>query len=170
MRMEGFKKISDDMERVIEKDDSNSSVTTESDEGKGIKRTCRERLCHLLHTNKFQICIVCLVIFDCLLVIAELLIDLRIFETGSHSVIPSILHYMSIGILSIFIVEIFVKLYAFRLDFFRQKLEVFDAIVVFVAFGLDVAYASKEGLESGVGLIVILRLWRITRILNGEWL
>ncbi|KAI0220048.1 hypothetical protein LSAT2_028423 [Lamellibrachia satsuma] len=35
MRMEGFKKVhtGDDLERVIEKDDSNSSVT-ESDEGK----------------------------------------------------------------------------------------------------------------------------------------
>ncbi len=34
--MEGFKKISDDLERVIEKDDSNSSMTTESEDGKQV--------------------------------------------------------------------------------------------------------------------------------------
>ena len=36
MRMEGFKKISDDLERVIEKDDSNSSMTTESEDEKQV--------------------------------------------------------------------------------------------------------------------------------------
>lgn len=168
--MEGFKKISDDLERVIEKDDSNSSVTTDSDEGKAVGRSCRERLTHTLLTNKFQIGVVCLVIFDCLLVIAELLINLRIFEMQSietHSLVPQVLHYMSIGILSLFIVEILLKLYAFRLDFFRRKLEIFDAVVVIMTFALDIAFANKEGLESGVGLIVVLRLWRITCILNG---
>ena len=34
--MEGFKKISDDLEGVIEKDDSNSSTTTESEDGKQV--------------------------------------------------------------------------------------------------------------------------------------
>ena len=38
MRMEGFKKISDDLERVIEKDDSNSSTTTESEDGKQVMK------------------------------------------------------------------------------------------------------------------------------------
>lgn len=65
-------------------------------------------------------------------------------------------------------VEIAVKIFAFRLDFFKSKMEVFDAIIVVVSFVLDIVYASAEGVESAVGLIIILRLWRVTRILNGR--
>ena len=50
--MEGFKKLQhgtpDELERVIEKDDSNSSVTTDSDEGKHMSRSCRYTLQHML--------------------------------------------------------------------------------------------------------------------------
>ena len=65
-------------------------------------------------------------------------------------------------------IEIAVKIFAFRLDFFKSKMEVFDAIIVVVSFVLDIVYASAEGVESAVGLIIILRLWRVTRILNGK--
>ena len=93
MRMEGFKKLGDDLERVIEKDDSNSSVTTETeDASKATPVTCRSQLQHLLHTNKFQIGIVCLVIVDCLLVISELLFDLKVFQShGSNAVVPQVI-------------------------------------------------------------------------------
>ena len=169
--MEGFKKVppGEDLERVIEKDDSNSSVTTESEDGKRLPRSFRERLTHFVNTNKFQIGIVCLVIFDCLLVISELLINLRVFELHEASSVPQILHYISIGILSLFIIEIGVKVYCMRLDYFKRRSEIFDALIVIVTFSLDVAFANKEGLQSGVGLIIVLRLWRITKILNGEF-
>ncbi len=75
---------------------------------------------------------------------------------------------MSIGILSIFMIEIIVKIFAFRLDFFKSKMEVFDAIIVIVSFILDVYFASEEGIESAGGLLIIFRLWRVTRILNGK--
>lgn len=75
---------------------------------------------------------------------------------------------MSIGILSVFLVEIIIKIYAFRLEFFKQKLEVFDAIIVIVSFALDVAFAKMEGIQSGIGLLIMFRLWRVARILNGQ--
>lgn len=107
-------------------------------------------------------------IFDCLLVISELMIDLEILPLGDeHHVAPHVLHYMSIGILSIFIVEITAKIYAFRKEFFLHKLEVFDAIVVILSFGLDIAFRNSTGAINGSGLIIILRLWRVARILNG---
>ena len=167
--MEGFKKVQtgDDLERVIEKDDSNSSVT-ESDEGKKPPRTVREQIAYVTATNKFQIGIVCVVIFDCLLVICELLIDLRVFEVRDASLaVPQVLGYMTIGILGVFIVEIVVKLCVVRLELFRHKMEVFDAVVVVVTFSLEIAFANQEGLMSGVGLLIVLRLWRVTKILNG---
>ena len=67
-------------------------------------------------------------------------------------------------------IEIMLKIYAFRLDYFRHKLEVFDALIVIISFSLDVAFIGHgEGLESAAGLLVILRLWRVTRILNGQY-
>lgn len=163
--MEGFHKLDDDLLKVIEKEESTSSVS--SDDKEKIKQNHREFLKHLLHTNKFQIGVVILVIFDCIIVITELMIDLRAFELHEESVVPHIFHYISIAVLSIFLVEIVVKVYAFRLDFFRHKLEVFDALVVIVSFALDLAFSSGEGLVNGIGLIIILRLWRVARILNG---
>jgi hypothetical protein len=169
-----FKKLDDDLQRVIEKEETSSSMTSESDETKHAMMDHREHLKHLLHTNKFQICVILLVILDCIIVIAELLIDLKVFEmggegSGHESIAPHVLHYISIAILSIFLVELGIKLYAFRLEFFKSKMEVFDAFVVVLSFALDIAFANEEGIIGGVGLFIVLRLWRVTRILNGEF-
>ncbi len=169
--MDGFHKLQDDLEKVIEKDDSGSSVTTDSDEAtRSEPRTFREKVKHILHTNKFQIVVICLVILDCFLVIIELLLDLRVFELPDHEnhVAPKILHYMSVAILSVFVIEIMVKLYALRLEFFKHKLELFDALVVIVSFVLDIVYRNSEGATNGIGLLIVLRLWRVTRVLNGR--
>ena len=129
MRYEGFKKLHtgqnpDDLMRVIEKDDSNSSVTTDSEEGKNLPRTCRETTEYILNTNKFQILVITLVILNCLLVVTELLIDLKVFEMGGSATVPQVLHYLSLSILSLFLLEILVKIYAIRLDYFQRKMEV----------------------------------------------
>ncbi|XP_023219447.1 voltage-gated hydrogen channel 1-like [Centruroides sculpturatus] len=130
--------------------------------------TFQERLCKILHSHKFQVIIISLVIFDCLLVISELMIDLEIVPLGDeHHIAPHVLHYMSIFILSLFIIEISAKIYAFRKEFFLHKLEVFDAIVVVLSFSLDIAFRNSSGAINGSGLIIILRLWRVARILNG---
>jgi len=169
--MEGFHKLQDDFEKVIEKDDSSSSITTDSEETKPEFRNLRDRLKYIFDSNKFQIVIVCLVIVDCLLVVTELLLDLEVFpKEASHSVAPHVLHYMSIGILGLFLIEILTRFAVFRLEFFKHKLEVFDAVIVIVSFILDIIYRNKEGPESGIGLLIVLRLWRVTRILNGRYL
>lgn len=170
IQMEGFHKLQDDLEKVIEKDDSASSITTDSEETKPEFRTLRDKLKYVFDSNKFQITIVCFVIIDCLLVVSELLLDLEVFpKEASDSVAPHVLHYASIGILGLFLVEIMTRVVVFRLEFFKHKLEVFDAVVVIVSFVLDVIYRNKEGPESGIGLLIVLRLWRVTRILNGKF-
>ena len=42
----------------------------------------------------------------------------------------------------------------------------FDALVVVVSWALDVAATSDDAV-SGFGLLIVLRLWRITRIMHG---
>lgn len=76
-------------------------------------------------------------------------------------------HYLSLALLTFFIVELAFKLYAFRLEFFHHRFEVFDAIVVIVSFILDIVYISKENAFDGMGLLILLRLWRVARIING---
>lgn len=145
--------------------DSAVNLTENEDE-----RPCndhREQLCEILHSRRAQYVIITLVVVDMIIVIAELLIDLKAVEVHHESHAPHILHYISIAILSIFMIELFVKIYAMGLTFFKHKMEIFDGIVVTVSFALDIAFSGKEGAVDGIGLIVLLRLWRVTRIVNG---
>lgn len=66
-------------------------------------------------------------------------------------------------------VELAGKLLAYRLEFFHHKFEVFDGLVVIVSFILDVVYtASEDAFDASMGLLILLRLWRVARIVNGE--
>ena len=65
-------------------------------------------------------------------------------------------------------VELVGKLYAYRLEFFQHKFEVFDGVVVVVSFVLDIVFVANEDVLDGVGFLILLRLWRVARIINGE--
>lgn len=64
-------------------------------------------------------------------------------------------------------VELSGKIFAYRLEFLHHKFEVFDGIVVVVSFILDIVYISKEDAFDAMGLLILLRLWRVARIING---
>lgn len=66
-----------------------------------------------------------------------------------------------------FLLETVVKVCAFGLAFLRLGWEIFDAVVVLVAFTLDVLLQHSHSSANGFGLVIILRLWRVARILNG---
>ncbi|XP_069789446.1 voltage-gated hydrogen channel 1 isoform X2 [Narcine bancroftii] len=127
----------------------------------------RDALKWLYNSNKFQIAIVILVILDALFVFGELLMDLSIVKADKEKMAPQVFHYLSITILTCFILELAGKLYAFRLEFFLHKFEVLDGVVVIVSFVLDIVYISQEDAFDGVGLLILLRLWRVARIING---
>lgn len=75
---------------------------------------------------------------------------------------------MSIAILTFFMMEIFFKIFVFRLEFFHHKFEILDAIVVVVSFVLDVVLLFREHEFEALGLLILLRLWRVARIINGR--
>ncbi|XP_065912732.1 voltage-gated hydrogen channel 1-like [Dysidea avara] len=91
----------------------------------------------------------------------------RDFESDEGINPAVVLHGFSLAILCIFLMEILVKLIAFRLKFFTHKFEVFDAIVVVESFILDVASLHAEANFEAFNLLIILRLWRVVRIVNG---
>lgn len=74
---------------------------------------------------------------------------------------------MSIAILTFFMVEVFFKIFAFRLEFFHHKFEILDSVVVVVSFVLDIVLLFQEHEFEALGLLILLRLWRVARIING---
>lgn len=127
----------------------------------------RDSLRKLYSTERFQIVVVCLVVLDAIFVLCELLIDLSIIEADHHRIAPQVFHYLSLALLTFFMVELAGKIFAYRLEFLHHKFEVFDGIVVVVSFILDIIYISKEDAFDAMGLLILLRLWRVARIING---
>ncbi|XP_041456375.1 voltage-gated hydrogen channel 1-like isoform X2 [Lytechinus variegatus] len=169
--------------RVIVKDDSSDSVVSDSHDGH-LARTeplsLREKIHDFMETQRFHIAILVLVVIDCILVIAELVIDFQVLseEGGNCNATESekeekevtaanVLHYMSLGILSIFMIELMIKIPVFWMEFFRSKLEVFDGIIIVISFVLDIVSLIFEEQFAVLQLLVLLRLWRIVRVVNG---
>ncbi|KAJ8346617.1 hypothetical protein SKAU_G00280180 [Synaphobranchus kaupii] len=127
----------------------------------------RDSLQKLFSSDKFQISVVILVILDAVFVLCELLMDLSIIKADKGRIAPQVFHYLSLALLTFFMVELAGKLFAYRQEFFRHKFEVFDGVVVVVSFVLDIVYVSSEDAFDGMGLLILLRLWRVARIING---
>ncbi|NXC89578.1 HVCN1 protein, partial [Cercotrichas coryphoeus] len=121
----------------------------------------------LFSSHRFQIGVVCLVILDALLVLGELLMDLKIILPDRYNITPKVFHYLSLSILTIFLVEVGFKVFVYRREFFHHKFEVLDGIVVVVSFILDIVLIFREHEFEAVGLLILLRLWRVARIING---
>ncbi|XP_075942913.1 voltage-gated hydrogen channel 1 isoform X3 [Anarhichas minor] len=129
--------------------------------------TFKDSLQRLYGSERFQVLVVCLVILDAIFVLAELLIDLSVIQLEHGHLAPEVFHYLSLALLTFFMVELVGKLYAYRLEFFQHKFEVFDGAVVVVSFVLDIVFIFHEDAFDGMGLLILLRLWRVARIING---
>lgn len=129
--------------------------------------TFRDSLKRLYNSERFQVLVVCLVILDAIFVLAELLIDLAVIKLEHGHIAPEIFHYLSLAVLTFFMLELAGKIFAYRLEFFLHKFEVFDGFVVLVSFILDIVFIFHEDAFDGIGLLILLRLWRVARIING---
>lgn len=173
MRMYGFKKVkpTDSMERVIEKEDSNSSASADYSETHLSHlyhpAFYRELMSQILNSSIFQVGVVGMVLLDALLVISELLASLNALEVNRHTVVPRILRFICIAILALFLVEFLVKLTTMRMVYLRNWMEVFDTLVVVVTFASSLVFLNSDGYHSSIGLLVLLRLWRIVKIIKG---
>uniref|UniRef100_A0A3Q4HLS0 Voltage-gated hydrogen channel 1 n=1 Tax=Neolamprologus brichardi TaxID=32507 RepID=A0A3Q4HLS0_NEOBR len=128
--------------------------------------TFRDSFKRLYSSERFQVLVVCLVILDAIFVLAELLIDLAVIKLEHGHIAPEVFHYLSLAILTFFMLELAGKMFAYRLEFFLHKFEVFDGFVVIVSFILDIVFIFHEDAFDGIGLLILLRLWRVARIIN----
>lgn len=111
----------------------------------------------------------------------ELLIDLKFLQPAKpheeqedqetvHWVhlMETILHYGSLAILSIFMLEVILRIAVFRMEYFKQPAEVFDGIIVTISFILDIVLTKSHGIVISTGFLISLRLWRIVRLCHGK--
>lgn len=86
------------------------------------------------------------------------------FETG-HLILSAII----LSIISLFIFEIILKLIFVPRIFLKRKLEIFEAVVLIITFGLDLTSTiAKNNITSIISLVTLTRLWRIGLILDGK--
>nr|3WKV_A Chain A, Ion channel [Mus musculus] len=128
----------------------------------------RSRLRKLFSSHRFQVIIICLVVLDALLVLAELLLDLKIIEPDEQDYAVTAFHYMSFAILVFFMLDLGLRIFAYGpKNFFTNPWEVADGLIVVVSFVLDLVLLFKSHHFEALGLLILLRLWRVARIING---
>lgn len=115
----------------------------------------------------FEVLIVGLVVLNSLVVMVELLLELGLLErSASDEPAIRVLAYANVAILALFVLEMGVKVPVYGKAMLRHRLEIFDATVVLVSFSLALALGGERKPTHPLGLLIILRLWRVTKILN----
>ena len=126
----------------------------------------REQLGDFLESKWAQRFILFLLAVDVIIVVVELLIDLDVIHMDHHREheVHEALHATSITILAIFLAEQAGLLIAFGLLYFTHIGYVVDLIVIVTSLALELSVDSDTA-----GLIIILRFWRIVRIVHGVY-
>ncbi|CAF1039017.1 unnamed protein product [Didymodactylos carnosus] len=157
--------------------------------------THQRAICRLFEAHWFHALTIVLVIVDCVLVVGVVMLEFiklkaQCIENSHKMKIHRIIHqhehdietamkvcdYASIAILTFFMFELLVKMIVFGRAFwniYRKKMEYFDAIIVIVSFAFDIYFLLNEEREDMFSnraiLIISLRLWRIIRIINTQF-
>lgn len=84
-----------------------------------------------------------------------------------------ILSHISLAITTLFLLEIPLALYGFGVNFYNPfgpvshaSLHLFDAIIILATFVLEVVLKGKE--RELASLLVVLRLWRLVKLVGGS--
>lgn len=163
-----------------------------SSQSENTQRTC-ERVWAALNSRLCNVFIIVLSVATGLAILLKLLTDIQFAQDaeiqvmlqncslnlstgGSHSAyltvakleaFVALLSSLTLAVLSLFLAEVLLRAIAGRARFFMQGPEVLDAVVVVVAFGLNVAsrVSPDKGRQAGA-LVILLRVWRIQRVLD----
>ncbi len=141
----------------------------------------------LEHDLFYKITII-LMILDCIFVISQAIIDFTkvkseclkksnwIVNRHRHEIelMMKILHYLSLSILTLFVLEFFTKIYVFGREFWninKRKMEYFDGLIVIFSYIIDIYFLLNENnyfMEYRFEMITTIRMWRMIRIINGK--
>ncbi|KAM6980146.1 transmembrane protein 266-like [Aplochiton taeniatus] len=111
-------------------------------------------------------CVILVVLFLAL----ELLIDTKLLQFTNAFQLASIIHWISLVILSIFFTETVFRIVVLGIwDYIENKVEVFDGAVIVLSLAPMVASTVANGPSSpwdAISLIITLRIWRVKRIID----
>lgn len=141
--------------------------TFESGSCKHCCSVLRHSLAEMLTGVTWQLGIVVLVLIEVFISLSLVLIEFHVIKDESH-LARILLHFLSITILGIFVLEVLLKFYAMGCAYFLEdKLEIFDAFVVISAFGIEVFLSVMRAKKAwtGFAFIIVLRLWRVCRLI-----
>ncbi|XP_031804431.1 voltage-gated hydrogen channel 1 [Sarcophilus harrisii] len=119
-------------------------------------------------SKKFQVFVVTLVLVDIIMVFMEALLDLKILEPDKKNYASKVSLLLSTAIMIIFMIEMILKLYTFCKELFYYKFEILDVVVVIICFSVRVIIILKGHFFEALQLLILLRLWRVVRIVNGR--
>ncbi|VDD78201.1 unnamed protein product [Mesocestoides corti] len=78
--------------------------------------------------------------------------------------IACILHFLSISILCIFVIQLVLKVVCMGRAFFKLKFEIVDGIIIIVSLIADAIFVYIASDE--ITLIIVFLIWRIVRVVN----
>ncbi|KAM9183333.1 transmembrane protein 266 [Dugong dugon] len=117
--------------------------------------------------NSFLVACVILVV---ILLTLELLIDIKLLQFSSAFQFASVIHWISLVILSVFFSETVLRIVVLGIwDYIENKIEVFDGAVIVLSLAPMVASTVANGPRSpwdAISLIIMLRIWRVKRVID----
>uniref|UniRef100_A0A3Q3J397 Ion transport domain-containing protein n=1 Tax=Monopterus albus TaxID=43700 RepID=A0A3Q3J397_MONAL len=118
----------------------------------------------------FNCILVACVILVVLFLSLELLIDTKLLQFSNAFQFASIIHWISLIILSLFFSETVFRIVVLGIwDYIENKVEVFDGAIIVLSLAPMVASTVANGPSSpwdAISLIITLRIWRIKRIID----
>ncbi|XP_050410768.1 uncharacterized protein LOC126825243 [Patella vulgata] len=79
------------------------------------------------------------------------------------------LHYASLSVLSILLIEVSLKILCAGSHFVKRKIEVFDAVIILLSFIVDLIFLkglSNSAISDPVFILAFLLPWRVIRVVN----
>lgn len=111
-----------------------------------------DKIRRILLSPQWNLIVILLIIIDWLIAVCALLTDM--FQ--ENSLFEDFAQFFSIGLLSMFILEILLKIFLLPGIFFRSKLELFDAFIVLTSFTFEVILIVKNIDFAGVSSVLTM--------------
>jgi hypothetical protein len=123
----------------------------------------RRRIGHFIESRPVERVMLSLLALDVFCVFIETLIDVEVIP-HSHAAVETehVFHIASLTILSLFLLEHLTLIFAFGRSYFTHVGYIVDLVVITASLALELLLTTDA-----LGLIIIVRLWRVVRIVHG---
>jgi hypothetical protein len=126
-----------------------------SDFGTKSSMTLRKKLQIILNSHKFHLIYIFFVVLDCICVITQMILDIIHLDTPTFHLIEDLVEYFSVFLLSLFLLEIILKLLVLTKRFLKSKLEIFDAIIIITSLCFEIMSIIKKDKVRAIEAIAI---------------